>query len=266
MRRKEEIRKTTFNELLNKKLVKFYVIVHVVTVKMPIKKNENIININIYILYGVDIRGQKTILGIYKENKNDNRFWLEKLEYIKSRNLEKILFVSMEPNKKLEQAFKILYNNVKIIPSAVNIVSCIAVFTHYEWQSDSEREMVRSFLCENIEECEEVLNGIKEKYSENKVATVLIDKYSDDIKAYYKYEREFRHLFCSYFTIKIMKNNILRLNKTQNVYENLESIFENLLDYYTLFERTRSYTKKEWVKILNEIYLKFGNEIGEYII
>ena len=265
MRKNCELRKTTINELLNKKLDKFYVIVHIVTVKMPIKKNENIINTNIYIIYGVDIRGQKTVLGIYKENKNDNRFWLEKLEYIKSRNLEKILFVSMEPHKKLEQAFKILYNNVKIIPSAINIVKNIAKFTQYGWQSESEREIVNAFLCDNIEECEELLNILKEKYTDNKVAIMLIDKYTNEIKEYYKYEKGFRHLFCSYFTIQRMIYQILRINKKAKVCDNLEMIIENLLEYYTLFENTRSYKKKEWVIILNEIYLKYGEEIGEYI-
>lgn len=266
MRKKCSVKQTTFNELQNKKLEKCYVIIHVVTVKMPIKRKENIENVLIYIFYGVTLTGRKTIIGIYEENKNDNRFWLEKLEYIRSRNLEKVLFVSMEQNKKLEQAFKILYNNIKIIPSASKIVSCIAIFTHYHWQCDSEREMIKSFLAEDSKECEEILSTIKEKYKENKVAVMLVDKHSNDIKSYYKYEKEFRHLFCSYFTIKIMTNNILRLNKTITVFESIESIFEKLLEYYTVFEQTRSYTKKEWVLILNEVYSKFATEIEEYIL
>ena len=172
----------------------------------------------------------------------------------------------MESNKKLEQAFKIVYNNVNIIPSAVNIVSCIAVFVHCHWQSDSEREILKAFLCENIEECNEILEEIKQKYYENKVAQMLLNKNCESIKAYYKYKKEFRHLFCSYFTIKTMTNNILRLNKTKDVFVNVQSIVEKILDYYTVFEQTRSYTKKEWTLILNEIYLKFGDEIEEYIL
>lgn len=266
MRRKELVKQTNFHELINKKLDKCYVVIHVVNVKMPVKRDESIVNINIYILYGVNLRGQKTVIGIYEENTNDNRFWLEKLEYIKSRNLQKVLFVSMENNKKLEQAFKIVYNNVNIIPSAVNIVSCIAVFVHYHWQSDSEREILKAFLCDNIEECNKSLEAIKEKYHENKVAQVLLNKHSENIRAYYKYEKEFRHLFCSYFTIRIMTTNILRLNKTKDVFTDVQSIIEKLLDYYTVFEQTRSYTKKEWTLILNEIYSKFADEIEEYIL
>jgi len=259
-------KKTTFNELQNKKLDKFYVIIHVVTVKMPIKRDTGISNVNIYILYGISLNGSKKIIGIYEENIQDNRFWLETLEYIKARDLEKILFVSMESNKKLEQAFKIMYNNVQIVPSAVKIISSISSYTNQKWQSETEKDILKVFLADNVEESDKVMLDIKEKHNDNKIAVMLLDRYSENIRKYYKYEKSFRHLFCSYFTIKIMKGNIVRLNNIKDIFESIESIFNRLLDYYTVFENTKSYTKKEWVLILNDIYVKFSAEVEEYIV
>ena len=48
---------------------------------------------------------------MYIENKEDNRYWLKEIEKVKQRGLKKVLYISVEENnKKLEQAFKIVYN------------------------------------------------------------------------------------------------------------------------------------------------------------
>lgn len=266
--RKPKIYKTDYEEIQNKKLENFYVILHVVKIKIPVKKNKEIYEAEITVIYGVNLQGIKTIIGIYEEDKNNSRYWLEQIEYIKSRNLEKIKFVSTETNKRLEQALKIVYTGVEIIPSADKIISKIVNYAPNRWRDETGREILKLFLANDIEDYKIVLEDLKEKYSDNKIVLIILKKNEKEIESYYKYSREFRHLFCSYYTIRVMLYTFLNsIRNKEEYYTSLkELINDSLCDYLSKFESNRSYKKKDWIKIQNEIYDKFAEEIEVYIL
>lgn len=75
-----------------RKLKNFFVCVYVITKKVKIRTETSIAERELHLLYGIDILGYRQVLGIYFNNTHDNRFWLEKFEDLKARNVEKILF------------------------------------------------------------------------------------------------------------------------------------------------------------------------------
>ena len=111
-----------------RKLKNFFVCVYVITKKVKIRTETSIAERELHLLYGIDILGYRQVLGIYFNNTHDNRFWLEKFEDLKARNVEKILFFISPDNKNLERCIKIIYNDVKIVYSPDNIFQKITQF------------------------------------------------------------------------------------------------------------------------------------------
>ena len=98
-----------------RKLNNFYVTVYVIVKEIKIRTESCITNKKLYVLAAMDIFGNRQILGMYFDNENDNRFWLEKFEDLKARGLDKILFFITPPHKNIERCIKIIYNGVQII-------------------------------------------------------------------------------------------------------------------------------------------------------
>lgn len=265
MKPKYKIRKTNYEEIMNKKLDELNIIVHIFSVKINMVEGKIKNKRKIYIMYGVDINGYKQIIGIYEENVENNRYWIEELEKIKGRGLKKVLYVSTETNKRLEQALKMIYN--PIIKIGVNEdIERIAKYTQYRWRSDGERELMRAYLAETMEEFKEKLEVIKEKYKENVIGIKLVNEFEK------KYEKEInketkwmRNLYCSYHTKLKIRRNFLNIARDYEEIKSIEDLVEKREEYISMFERTRIYTKKDWVQILNQIYEKKSEEIEEYI-
>lgn len=72
--------KINVNDLLKRKLQKFYISMYIVTKEIKIRTDTCIADKILYVLFGIDIMGNRQIIGIYFENKHDNRFWLENLK------------------------------------------------------------------------------------------------------------------------------------------------------------------------------------------
>lgn len=260
-----EKREIKYEEMQNKKLKEMYVVMQITSVEMMIGEGEILERTKIYIIYGVDILGQKTIIGIYEENKEDTRYWIEQFERMKQRGLKKILYVSAEKNKRLEQGLKLVYN-AKIKESIDEKVEKIARYTQTRWKSEGERELVKVYLSETEEEYKERMEEIKEKYKENKIGTILIEEYEKQIEKEIKEEaREVRYLISSYGIKSRMKRILKKAEKENKEIRSIKELYEKKREYFEMFERTRSYSKKKWTEILNEMYKEKYEEIKEYV-
>ena len=84
----EKINLTDFQK---RKLKKFYIVTYVITKEIRIRTESCIANKELYVLCGVDIMGDRQILGMYFNSENDNRYWLERLEDITPDAYEEIM-------------------------------------------------------------------------------------------------------------------------------------------------------------------------------
>ena len=259
-----EKRKTSYEEIMNKKLKNFFIIVQIVTITMPIGKGAILEPSRIYIMYGTDIHGRKTLIGIYIEEKENSRYWLEEIEKIKRRGLEKILYVSTERNKRLEQALKIVYN--PIVKISINEeVERIAKYTQYRWKATGEQELVKAYLSDTEEEYAEIMKALKIKYKDNKIGSELLEKFEKETQKQIKEPKEIRHLICSYSTKRRLKQMIGNVTKEFEEVEDLKDLVEKRKEYFSTFEKTRIYSKERWTQMLNQIYETKYEEIKEYV-
>ena len=142
-----------------------------------------------HLLYGIDILGYRQVLGIYFNNTHDNRFWLEKFEDLKARNVEKILFFISPDNKNLERCIKIIYNDVKIVYSPDNIFQKITQFFAEHPSRKMQISLKNLFLAETEEEYKRDLKFFKDFYVDNKLIMILLEKNEPLISEFYQYEQ-----------------------------------------------------------------------------
>lgn len=90
------------NDLQKRKLQKCYLAWYIIDKEITIKDDNCIQKKKLYTIYGVDIVGNRQILGVYFEKTHDNRFWLETFEDIKARGTEKVLFLVTPIHSKKE--------------------------------------------------------------------------------------------------------------------------------------------------------------------
>lgn len=264
MKSKFPQRKTCYEEIQNKKLKEFYLVVQIVTFEMMLGKKPVLELSKIYIIYGIDILGNRTIIGIYVEDKENTRYWLNEIEKIKMRGLKKIAYVSLEKNNRLEQALKIVYNP-DIRESINERVERIAKYTQKKFATAGEQEIMRAYVSETAEEYAKAMSEIEDKYKDNAIGILLFKKLREQTDKDIKEPREIRHIINSYITKRKIKERMRKLSREYEEIENIEDLVEKSKEYFSMFERTRIYSKKQWTEILNEIYKIKKEEIQEYI-
>lgn len=257
--------KINIGDFQKRKLNNFYITVYVITKEIKIRTESCITDKNLYVLAAMDILGNRQILGMYFDNENDNRFWLERFEDLKARGLNKILFFITPPHKNIERCIKIIYNDVHIVKSPDSTYSNITKFFAEKPARKMHIALKDLFLQKNIEDYKISLELFKEIYIDNKLMMILLEKEENKIKEFYKYNYELRKLLYPYYIIRELRKSLNKLKTREKLCTNLNEVIEVAMPYVHTFESGRTYSKVEWLELISEMYEEYKNELEEYI-
>ena len=258
----EKINLTDFQK---RKFTNCFISVYVVTKDIKIRTDTCITDKKLYFVFGLDIMGNRHIFGIYFNDVNDTRFWLEKFEDFQARNLKDILFFVTPPDKNIERAVKIVYNSVKIIHSPDSISESITRF----WADHPSRKMKVAlkdlFLADDYEKYKTNLEIFKNIYVDNSLILIMLDKMQKEIETFYQYSQQLRILFYPFYTIHETKKFLNKLKTKDPLCATINEVIEFCLPYINSFELGRNYSKKEWLDLVCFLYNEYHDKLEVYL-
>ena len=242
----------TLNELTKKKLDETYIVVYAIKNEINIKKADIIEKSDIYTLIGVDTKGVRNFLNIYADRVNNNHFWLDCFEALKSRGVKNILFLSVDDNKNLKRTAKIAFPNITFSDSLTSIYPKFYKYISERSSKNIAGKIKELYTQKTIDEYKVVFKIFSEKYN-NVIHKSLIKKYLNNVENTYKYSQNIRNLLFKhsanvqyYDKIRLTFDNKKYINSFDDLYNQLDN------NKYKYFGYT-SFQKKEWTLILNDL-------------
>lgn len=89
---------------------------------LKVRQNSRVINTSEFLTLGINIEGQKELLGIWLAENEGAKFWLNVLTELKNRGLNDILIVCVDGLKVFPDAINTVYPEVRIQLSIVHMV------------------------------------------------------------------------------------------------------------------------------------------------
>lgn len=244
--------KLTMNECSKRKLDDLYVVIHAIKNEVNIKKADYIEKTIIYTFVGIDNKGYRQLINVYQDRTNNNRYWLDCFENLRSRGLKKVLFLSVDDNKNMKRAAKIVFSDIVFVDSPTDLLP-----KFYKYTSERSGKQVGSKLF--MLYTQKTLNDFKEKFDvfkntyNNVIHQKLIQKYLCNLEGLYKYSSNIRHLLFKHTANVYLYDRIrLGFNQRSCYINKIDEIYEQLGELTDYFGFT-SFTKKDWTLILNDL-------------
>lgn len=253
-------------DLQKRKLKECYIAWYFITKSIKIRETSCIETKLLYVLYGIDRLGNRQVLGIFFEDESDNRFWLEVFEDFKHRNAKNVLFLVTPSNRNIERCIKIVYNRVRVVNSPDSIMESITKYFSDRPSRVLKTNFKNLFLAKDLYTLDLELQFFKDKYIDNKVILMLLERREKDIRAFYQYDNyELRKLLYPYYAIREFKKFLNKLNTLDDLCCNITEVIEFCLSYINKFELGRSQYKNEWLNLISILYDTYPEEMEVYI-
>ena len=248
----------TLTECSKRRLDDTYIVVYAIKNEINIKKADYIEKSDIYTLIGIDIKGYRQFLNIYQDRINNNRFWLDCFEGLKSRGVKNILFLSVDDNKNIKRTAKIAFPDIVFTDSLTDIVP---KFFKYTPEKDAKKVASRLhalYTQKTLADYKETLKAFNSIYN-NVIQQKLVEKYLSNVESVYKYSVNIRQLLFKHSAnIEFYDKIRLSFDSNNNYVLDIDEIYSKLGDIKTYFGFI-SFKKKEWTLILNDLIQIYPN-------
>lgn len=242
----------TLTECSKRKLDETYLVIYAIKNEINIKKGDYIEKSDVYTLIGIDLKGFRQFINIYQDRVNNNRFWLDCFEALKSRGLKNVLFMSIDNNKNFKRTAKIAFPDVVFVDSITSIVPKFAKYTTERNSLKVASKLHSLYVHKSLTEFKEAFKNFSEIYN-NAIHQKLINKYLCNIEFLYKYSDNIRTLLFKHSANMEYYDRIrLIFNSNDNYVLDIDEIYDKLGDIKQYFGFT-SFKKREWTLILNDL-------------
>ena len=242
----------TLAECSKRKLDNTYLIVYAIKNEINIKKGDYIEKSDVYTLIGIDIKGVRQFINIYQDRVNNNRFWLDCFESLKSRGLKNILFLSVDDNKNMKRTARIAFPDIIFVDSLTYIVPKYYKYTSERCAKNLASKLHSLYTQKTLTDFKKAFTQFSETYN-NAIHQKLAQKYLINIENQYKYSQNIRNLLFKHSANLEFYDKIrLSFNSNNNYVLEIEEIYDRLGSINNYFGFT-SFKKSEWTLILNDL-------------
>jgi len=245
-------------EWRNRALDRFYPVVFIDGMYFKLNDNHSVKKRALYLIIGINAEGQKEVLGMWIDTSESAKGWLDILNDIKNRGVQRICFVCADGLTGLDKAVYAVYPESKLQRCIVHQVRNTLRFVSYKDRKKMANDMKAIYRSDTKEIAEQNLKTFEETWSYKYPNSVRswIDNW-EDLTTFFVYPKELRTLIYTTNPIESVNRQIRKITKTKGHFPTENSIFK--LVYLGLQNASRSWTMRmlHWDQIMGQLVIYF---------
>ena len=249
----------------NRPLESVYPIIFIDATYFNVKVEQSIVKKAVYIILGVNLAGEKEVLGFYVSDVESAKQWANILNNLKNRGVKDILVLCADGLSGLKEAISVVFPMVEFQRCIVHMIRNTVAFVSYKDRKELCTDLKTIYTAPNVELAYQNLLELDEKWSKRKVSLNNWLNNWDSIIPFFKFGPDLRKIMYTTNAIESLNNSYKRINKGRRMFPNELSLEKSL--YLATEIITERWTTKygNWGVILGELRLHYGERIPQAI-
>jgi len=217
----------------------------------------------VYAMIGINMEGKKECLGLWIQEKESAKFWLNVLNELRNRGVKDVLIFSIDGLPGLSEAIKAVFPHSEIQRCIVHQVRNSLRFVSYKDRKELAKDLKQIYSAPTEEMGRVELNHFEEKWGHKYPHVIKSWRRNwDELSTLFKYPPEIRRLIYTTNPIESFNSKLKRVTKNKGVFPTQDSLFKIL--YLAIEDISKKWTGtiKNWSKIYPQLYIYFEDRIN----
>lgn len=240
-----------------------YCIVYLDAIHFKVRENGVVKSKAAYLALGITISGKKDLLGIWIDEEEGAKFWLQVLTDLQSRGVKDILIICCDNLKGFTQAIQSIYPETIIQKCVIHQIRNSLKYIASKDQKLFIADLKLVYKAPTKEEAERNLDLLEEKWGE-KYAIVLRSWRTNwgELSAYFQYTTAIRRMIYTTNAIEGLNRQIRKVTKNKTIFPTRTSLEK------MLYLATQDIMKKwdtpiqDWAQTIAQLAIHFPNRIS----
>jgi len=246
----------------NRPLQPIYAIVFLDAIVYKIKRDSIIKNVAVYSMMGIDMSGNKHIIGLWVGESESSKYWLRLLNELKTRGVKDILICCVDGLKGFSEAINTVYPSTDVQRCIVHQVRNSLKFVPYKYKKEIARDLKAIYQSVSAEMAQVEFENFAEKW-DHKYPYISKSWRTNwtELMTFYKYPAEIRKMIYTTNAIESYHRSLRKITKSKPIFPSDKSLMKllylvtsNLVDKWTM-------PMKKWGQIYSQLQILFEERI-----
>ncbi len=252
------------SEWQSRPLEKTYSFIFLDAIHYKVRDEKRIVTKAAYVALGVNMDGEKEVLGIWIGANESSKFWLSVLNDLKNRGVDNVLVFCIDGLSGFKEAIGAVYPFAKIQRCIIHQLRSSMKYIPYKDRKAVAKSLKSVYGAVNEEVALENLMIAKEQWDKKYPNAIKSwEDNWDNISTFFEFTDDLRKIMYTTNAIESLNSQFRKVTKTKLIFPNDQSLMKML---YLATERiskrwTRKY--KNWDLVVNQLYIVFGDILNK---
>ena len=243
-----------------------YPIVYMDCIVLKIRQDKRVINKAIYLVLGINIEGQKELLGMWISENEGAKFWLSVLTDLKNRGVQHMLIACVDGLKGFPEAINASFPDAKVQLCLVHMVRHSLKFVPWKDYKAVSSDLKRIYQSMTEQEASLELDNFADKWDEKypQISKSWRSNW-ENLITIFDYPADIRKVIYTTNAIESLNSVIRKSVKTRKVFPSDDAAMK------VIFLAVESASKKwtmpirDWKPALNRFMIEFEEQMAPHI-
>lgn len=243
-----------------------YPIVYLDCIVVKIRQDKQVINKSIYLALGINMDGQKELLGMWLSENEGSRFWLNVLTELQNRGVKDILIACVDGLKGFPDAIQTAFPQTQIQLCIVHMVRNSVKYVPWKDYKPVTADLKRIYQSVTEEEALLALQAFSERW-DDKYPQISKSWHAhwDNLNTLFNYPEDIRKAIYTTNAIESLNSVIRKVIKKRKLFPTDDSAKKVI--YLAIQEASKKWTMpiRNWKAALNRFMIEFEDRLIEYV-
>lgn len=245
-------------------LASIYPIIYLDGIYINVLDNKTVIKKVVYVALGVNLSGQKELLGLWISESEGSKFWLNVLTELNNRGIKQVCVFCVDGLTGFPEAINSLYPKALVQQCIVHAVRRSLDYVSYKDKKPFAGQLKKVYSAKTITEAELALDDLELEWGEKYPAAIKLwrDRWQH-LSNFFQFPEDIRKAIYTTNAIESVNASIRKIIKNKKSFPNDNSVFKML--YLALHDCSKKWTMpiRDWQMALNQFIIKFDLDISE---
>jgi putative transposase len=243
-------------------LDRVYPIIYFDALVVKIRVDKQVINKAIHLALGINMDGEKELLGMWCNTTEGAKFWLSVLTELKNRGLQDVLICCCDGLTGFPAAIEAVYPNAKIQLCIVHLVRQSLRFVGWKERKAVAADLKLIYGSATLEEAEMALTAFADKW-DGQFPTIsqIWFRHWENVTPFFNYPPEIRKVIYTTNAIESMNMTLRKVMKNKRIFPSDEAAYKQI--YLALQNISKKWTLpiRDWKPALARFMIEFEGRV-----
>ena len=242
-------------EWRNRPLDQVYVFLWMDAMFFKVRQDGKVKSMAAYMALGMNVDGEKDLLGIYLSETESASFWLQVLHDLESRGVEDIIIASIDNLKGFKEAIPTVYPKTDVQLSIVHQIRNSTRYVSWENKREVIKDMKKIYQAASLESAEQELERFGEKWGKKYPA--MISSWTrnwDHLVTFFSYDPHIKKVMYTTNSIEGFNRQVRKATKTKGSLPSERALYK-LLYLVTQKVQKKWSRPRSWTRVISTLMI-----------